>query len=139
MTKALLKVAAALALLAVASPALADEPGPGGSKPPVPKSGEETYRMVCQSCHMSDGKGAVGAGAGYPALAGNPRLAAAPYPIMLVLNGKGAMPWFSDTLSPAQVADVVTYIRTHFGNNFTGPVTPELVSGMAKPPPVSTH
>ncbi|WP_091743045.1 c-type cytochrome [Phenylobacterium immobile] len=139
MIKAILKIGAACAAFAVASPVLADEPGPGGTKPLAPRSGEETYRMVCQSCHMPDGKGAAGAGAAYPALAGNPRLAAAPYPIMLVLNGKGAMPWFSDSLSHAQVADVVTYIRTHFGNAFAAPVTPEQVSGMARPAPVATH
>lgn len=130
----------AAALLAVfATAALADEPGPGGGKPPVPVSGEETYRMVCQSCHMADGKGAVGAGAAYPSLAGNPRLAAAPYPIVMVLRGKGAMPWFGDSLSAAQVADVVTYVRSHFGNSFAEPVTADQVKALSTPPPAASH
>ena len=122
-------------LLAVAShvAARADEPGPGGSKPPVPRTGEEVYRMVCQACHMADGKGAVGAGA-FPALASNPRLQGALYPIVITEKGKGGMPYFSDSLSPAQVAAVITYIRTHFGNNYPEPVTEADVAPYAKPP-----
>ncbi len=41
----------------------------------------------------------------------------------MVLNGRGAMPWFHDSLTPEQIAGVVTYIRTHFGNSYTAPVT----------------
>ncbi len=66
---------------------------------------------------MPDGRGASGAGA-YPALAGNERLAAAGYPIALVLRGGGGMPPFARTLSDAQVAAVVGFIRTHFGNAY---------------------
>lgn len=109
-------------ILATAAPALADEPGPGGSKPPVPVTGHEVYTMVCQACHMADGKGAVGAGA-VPALASNPRLKTAAYPITMVMKGRGGMPWFYDTLTPAQTAAVITYIRTNMGNNYPEPVT----------------
>lgn len=136
--RTLMKTAMVTALLA-ATPAFADEPGPGGSKPPMPKTGEETYRMICQSCHMPDGKGAVGAGAGYPALANNPRLAAAPYPILMVLKGKGAMPWFGDSLNAQQVAEVVTYIRTHFGNGFADAVTADQVKALAPAHPADAH
>ena len=124
---------AVLLALGAGHPAAADEPGPGGSRPPVPKTGEEVYRMVCQACHMADGKGAVGAGV-FPALASNPRMATAAYPIVLTERGKGGMPYFSDSLSPAQVAMVVTYIRTHFGNNYPEPVTEAQVLPYAKPP-----
>lgn len=112
----------ASAIATLAAPAFADEPGPGGSKPPTPKNGEEVYVMMCQVCHMAGGKGAVGAGA-FPALAKNPRLGTAAYPIHIIENGKGAMPWFRDALTPEQVASVVTYLRTHFGNDFREPVT----------------
>jgi mono/diheme cytochrome c family protein len=128
--------AAALILAALASSALADEPGGGATKPKVPVTGEEVYVQVCQSCHMADGKGATGA-ATIPALANNPRLKIAAYPITLVEKGKGAMPWFSDTLSPAQVANVVGYIRTHFGNAYDKPVTEADVPHVAAP--VATH
>ena len=66
---------------------------------------------------MPDGRGAAGAAA-YPALAGDERLAAAGYPIARVLNGKGAMPPFARTLSNEQVAGVVDFIRTSFGNQY---------------------
>lgn len=104
--------------------ALADEPGAGGTRVPIPVTGEQVYRSVCQSCHMADAKGATGA-ATIPALAGNPALAAPEYPIMMIATGRGAMPPLTDTLSPTQVAAVVTYIRTHFGNHYAKPVTAE--------------
>lgn len=103
-----------------------DNPG-AGTRAPNPVTGEQVYQVICQSCHMADAKGGTGAGQ-MPALANNPRLAAPAYPIMMVMNGRGAMPWFYDSLSPAQVAAVVGYIRTHFGNNYTAPVTAADVS-----------
>ena len=132
MTRSILTaLAAALALSGL--PALADEPGPGGTKPLTPKTGEEVYRTVCQACHMADGKGAVGAGR-FPALADNPRLGAAAYPIFMVEKGRGGMPYFSDMLSPEQAAAVITYVRTHFGNNYPQPVTAADVAPFVKPP-----
>jgi mono/diheme cytochrome c family protein len=35
------------------------------------------------------------------------------------------MPAFGGALNDQQVADVVNYIRTHFGNNYKNPVKPE--------------
>ena len=58
-----------------------------------------------------------------PALARNTNLAAAGYPVGVVLHGQKAMPWFNDSLSDEQVANVVNYVRTHFGNNYTDKVT----------------
>ena len=119
-----IKALAALTLAAaLASPAFADEPGPGGTKPVIPKNGEETYRMVCQACHMADAKGATGAGT-FPALAANDKLGTAEYPIFMVVNGKGGMPFFYDTMTPQQIAEVVTYVRTHFGNAYKEKVGP---------------
>lgn len=127
-----LRAILAASVLAMAAPALADEPGPGGGKPPVPVTGREVYTMVCQACHMADGKGAVGAGS-VPALASNPRLKAAAYPITMVMRGRGGMPWFYDTLTPAQTAAVITYIRTSMGNNYPEPVTAADVARFAPP------
>jgi len=124
------RAALAVALALGAAPALADEPPPGGVKVPPPVTGEQVYRQVCQACHMADGKGATGA-ATIPALAGNPRLAAPAYPIIMVLKGRGVMPWFDDMLSPAQIAAVTGYIRTHFGNTYAGPVTAADVTALA--------
>ncbi|HVI30923.1 cytochrome c [Phenylobacterium sp.] len=119
----------AIAAAAMAAPSLADEPGPGGAKPPVPKTGEEVYRMYCQTCHMADAAGARGAGA-FPALARNERLGTAAYAIYMVENGKGGMPPFRGALTSAQVAELVTYLRTHFGNTYAEPVTAAEVEAM---------
>ncbi len=104
-----------------ATSVLADEPG-GATKAPPPVTGEQVYRQVCQACHMANAQGGSGA-ATIPALAGNPRLSVAAYPIITILKGRGAMPWFDDTLTPSQIAGVATYVRTHFGNNYPKPVT----------------
>jgi mono/diheme cytochrome c family protein len=114
-----------LALAAVAAPAAADEPG-GLVQSGPPVTGEQVYTQICQSCHMANAKGGQGA-AIIPALAGDPRLAVAAYPIAMVVNGRGAMPGFTDTLSPTQIANVVGYVRTHFGNAYPKPVTPQEV------------
>jgi mono/diheme cytochrome c family protein len=113
----------AVALMA-ASPALAQGDAPSGSTAakPAPVNGELIYHQVCAACHMHDGKGATGA-ATIPALAGDPRLAAAAYPIVTVLIGKGVMQGFDGVLTKAQIAQVVGYIRTNLGNAYSAPVT----------------
>jgi mono/diheme cytochrome c family protein len=118
--------AAILPLLASAALAQAQD-APGGRGGPFPfQGGQAIFQGVCQGCHMPDAKGAVGAGA-YPALAGDAKLATAAYPISIVLHGQKAMPPLGGMLSDKQVADVVTYVRTHFGNKFTDKVTPDNV------------
>ena len=91
------------------------------------RTGEELYTHICQGCHMPDARGAVGAGA-YPALAFNPRLAAAIYPITVVLHGQRAMPPFGESLSDEQIASVLNYVRTHFGNRYRDLITPAAVN-----------
>jgi mono/diheme cytochrome c family protein len=88
------------------------------------QSGATLYSQVCQGCHMADGKGAVGAGH-YPALAGNTKLEAAGYPLTMVLQGRNGMPPVGKMMTDAQVAMVVNYVRTHFGNAYTDAVKPE--------------
>lgn len=135
MTSRVLKALAPLAALAaMATPSFADEPGPGGSKPPVAKTGEEVYRMYCQVCHMADAKGAVGAG-NFPALANNPRLGTSAYAVYMIAEGKGGMPYFRDSLTAEQLAGVVNYLRTHYGNNYKDAVTAAEVAPFIKPPP----
>lgn len=85
-------------------------------------NGAQVYTTICQGCHMPAGQGAKGAGE-YPALANNPKLAAAAYVEMMVLSGNGAMPGFSGQLTDQQVAEVTAYVRTHFGNAYAEPVT----------------
>jgi mono/diheme cytochrome c family protein len=90
------------------------------------QSGEDLFKNICQGCHMPDAKGAIGAGA-YPALADNPRLKAAIYPVVVVLHGQRAMPSFGDSLNDEQIANVINYVRTHFGNHYKDQVTPQAV------------
>ena len=97
--------------------------------------GETLYRHICQECHMPDARGAKGAGA-YPALAGDPRLASARFMASVVLYGRNNMPHFGPQpelggfeafvvmhLDDAQIAAVVNYVRSHFGNHYTDPLT----------------
>ena len=86
------------------------------------QSGADIFKGVCPGCHMPDAKGAVGAGK-YPALASNTKLEEAGYPVSVILHGQKAMPWFSDYFTDDQVANVVNYIRTNFGNHYGGKVS----------------
>ena len=88
------------------------------------QSGEQLFANVCQGCHMPDGKGAAGAGI-YPSLAGNKNLEAGGYPVYIVVRGQRAMPPFGAMMSDDQVAAVVNYLRTHFGNDYKDAVTAE--------------
>jgi mono/diheme cytochrome c family protein len=105
--------------------------GPSASEPALSPgfrfyemSGEELFANVCRACHMSDGKGAVGAGT-YPSLAGNRNLEASGYPLDVVVNGRRGMPPFGAMMSDDQVAAVVNYLRTHFDNSYQDTVTAE--------------
>jgi mono/diheme cytochrome c family protein len=130
-----IRLTAALAL-SLSAPAFADTAAP--SPPPKPsqrvgmfsqQTGEEIYKGICQGCHMPDAKGAVGAGA-YPALAKDANLETAGYPIGIVVKGQKAMPAFADYFSDEQIANVVNYVRTHFGNKYRDKVKPEDVKIM---------
>jgi mono/diheme cytochrome c family protein len=88
----------------------------------VEMTGEELFANVCQGCHMPDALGASGAGT-YPSLAGNKNLESPGYPIGLIVNGRRGMPPFGDMMTDGQVAAVVNYVRTNFGNNFKDTVT----------------
>jgi mono/diheme cytochrome c family protein len=88
----------------------------------IESSGEDLFANVCRGCHMSDARGAAGAGT-YPSLAGNANLAASGYPVAVVVNGQRGMPAFGAMMSDDQVAAVVNYLRTHFGNAYQDAVT----------------
>ena len=104
-------------------------------------NGEAIFHNICQGCHMPDAKGATGAGT-YPALAGNPKLVSAQYMAAVVLFGRHDMPSFvtkpsagesfagGSMLSDAQIADVINYVRTHFGNHYTDSITADDIKAM---------
>jgi mono/diheme cytochrome c family protein len=89
------------------------------------KTGAEVY-ATCAACHMANGQGLVGA---FPPLAGSDWVTGrADVPIALVLHGmqgpvpvKGVTynaimtPW-GELFTDEEIANVVTYIRTNWGN-----------------------
>jgi mono/diheme cytochrome c family protein len=123
-----LSLSAVLLLLAVtAAPASRAAPPEATLSPGFrfsEQSGEALYTNVCQACHMGRGEGAVGAGR-YLALVKDENLRAAGYAVYVVLHGYKAMPPLARLMSDGQVAAVVNYIRTHFGNAYTDAVTAE--------------
>ncbi|MFZ2237267.1 MAG: cytochrome c [Dokdonella sp.] len=105
-------------------------------------SGEQIYQHICQGCHMPDGKGAIGAGH-YPALAGDVNLASSRFAATVVLHGRNDMPAFAVghpmgsfgplgqfELSDVQIADVINYVRTHFGNHYQDAISADDVSAL---------
>jgi mono/diheme cytochrome c family protein len=99
--------------------------GPGFTE----SSGAELFAGVCQGCHMSDGRGAAGAG-NYPSLAQDNNLAAKEYPVYVIVRGQRAMPPIGSMMSDDQVTEVVNYLRTHFGNQYQDAVSAEDVKRM---------
>ena len=95
-------------------------------------AGARLYRQQCVECHGENGAGQA---PHYPALAGNRALSQDPAvnAIRIVLNGGFApatagnrrpygMPPFGHVLSDAEVAQLVSYLRSAWGNN-AAPVT----------------
>jgi mono/diheme cytochrome c family protein len=131
------RIAAAVALLLAAGlPVWADTAANTPPPKPAPRgglfaqeTGEDIYKGICQGCHMPDAKGAVGAGA-YPALAKDENLETAGYPVGVIVKGQKAMPSFAEYLDDQQIANVVNYVRTHFGNKYRDKVKPEDVKPM---------
>jgi mono/diheme cytochrome c family protein len=90
------------------------------------QGGESLFNNVCQGCHMPEGHGA----GPYPALTKDAKLTVAGYPITLVLNGSKIMPAFGPVLTDQQIADVINYVRTHFGNSYKDRVAPADVKAL---------
>jgi mono/diheme cytochrome c family protein len=92
---------------------------------------------------MPDGKGAVGAGR-YPALAGDAALASTQFMALTLLEGRRNMPAFGGTgdvglffsvptLDDDQIAAVINYVRSSFGNHFQGRITAAEVKTLRRP------
>lgn len=79
-----------------------------GSPPPDTATGEEIVKSICAQCHNADLSGRVG-----PALGPGSNAASQSDEFLRVTitNGRGSMPSFSSTLTPAQIDSVIAYIR----------------------------
>ncbi len=104
------------------------------AKPAAPDPGAKVYEELCQACHMANAMGAVGAGK-VTALAKNPNLESADYPITVVTGGKGAMPWFRGQLTDQQIADVINHVRSHYGNRYKDKISAADVAERGLPAP----
>lgn len=111
---------ATLALAALVAPPLTAR---ADSKSP---DGKAVYAKSCASCHQANGQGAPGA---FPPLAKNPYVTGDAKKVIgtvlhglngqITVNGKsynGSMPAWKGQLSNAEVAAVITYVRTSWGN-----------------------
>jgi mono/diheme cytochrome c family protein len=108
-------------------------------------NGAVIYQHICQGCHMPDGRGAEGAGK-YPALANDPALTSSTFMALTILGGRSNMPAFGaqhgagafffspPSLSYEQIAAVINYVRTHFGNHYTGLITAAQVEALDNAP-----
>jgi mono/diheme cytochrome c family protein len=98
--------------------------------------GGQIYTTRCVSCHQASGAGLPGV---FPPLAGSEWVNGDPKTLALIplwgVNGSitvagksynGAMPPFGAQLSDAEIAAVLTHIRSSFGNH-APPVTPKIV------------
>jgi mono/diheme cytochrome c family protein len=134
-----LRAIAFIVLAPVASPVAADEARAKSS--PMSRGwefgeqgGAELFSNVCAACHQPDAKGAVGAAA-YPPLADDKKLVSTKFVLTVLLRGLKGMPPVGEMMSDAQVADVATYVRTHFGNAYPGAVSAADVSAARRGPP----
>jgi mono/diheme cytochrome c family protein len=131
-----------LSALLLEDPARADIPGMFDSDLFVMTDGRQVYEHICRGCHMANAGGAVGAGR-YPALAKDPALGSRQYMALTILMGRRNMPAFGAkyavgfggppvTLNDAQIAAVINYVRTNFGNHYTDPITAAEVGTLAR-------
>src|SRR5580692_5759530 len=86
------------------------------------QGGADLFRNVCEACHQADAEGAVGAGA-YPSLVADKNLASNDFMLAVLFGGLKDMPPLGSMMSDAQVADIVNYVRTHFGNAYSDAVS----------------
>jgi mono/diheme cytochrome c family protein len=140
----MLRLGLALLTAAAASGAGADDTSVTSAAGLGSVGGADIYARICQGCHMPGAQGAAGAGH-YPKLAGDPALVSWQYVALTVLHGKNGMPAFGQQptgqimdfalvhLSDAQVADVVNYVRSNFGNHYKGSITAQQVAALPHP------
>lgn len=128
---------ASMAALLPSAPAVAD---PEATPSMATADGREIYQHICRGCHMPDASGAVGAGH-YPALAKDPTLVSKQYMALTILTGRRNMPAFGvrhavgfggapTVLSDAQIAAVINYVRSNFGNHYKDSITAAEVSAL---------
>ncbi|WP_343731804.1 cytochrome c [Duganella sp.] len=80
--------------------------------------GKALFLKNCAACHQPTGKGIPGA---FPALAGSKFVQGKGSEVATVLlKGRGGMPDFSESLSDRDIATVLTFVRSNWGNQADG-------------------
>ena len=107
------------------------------------ETGQSLYNDNCAACHQKSGLGIKGA---FPALAGDKVVQSPPATAAIVLlNGRGGMPAFKSDLTDAQLAAVLTYIRTSWGNKAGAASVADIAAArkktaaVAKPKSLTAH
>ena len=103
---------------------------------PAAADGAQVYAANCVACHQATGAGLPGV---FPPLAGSEwALAKDAVPVNIVLQGvtgkltvkgaaySGQMPTFKDKLNDGEIAAVLSYVRSNFGNG-AGKITADVV------------
>jgi len=76
-------------------------------------AGQPKFVATCSACHGVNGQGGAGA-----VLANNANLADAGHVASTVIHGLGYMPPFGDELTDEDIAEIGSYIRNSWGNDF---------------------
>jgi mono/diheme cytochrome c family protein len=98
--------------------------------PASASDGAVVYLANCASCHQANGQGMRGA---FPPLSGNPVVTGSPAAVItivkngldgkIVVNGEaysGIMPRWKGVILDAQIAAVITYVRSSWHNHAPG-------------------
>ena len=97
---------------------------------------EQLYNDNCAACHQRAGQGIPGA---FPALKGDKvALGDEKTVAFLLLTGRGGMPAFKDSLSDAELATIMTYVRAAWGNKGKA-IAPAIFAKARTGPPPSTR
>lgn len=96
-----------------ASPPAAQPPANQANTTQLRTEGQTIFAQSCASCHGAEGQGGTG-----PRLAGHPQVQNPQHLVQVITQGIGYMPAVGANFSNRQLAAVITYVRTSFGNNF---------------------
>ena len=134
--------ALALGLALLVPVAAADAPPRNAPAPATSEKGKAVFQQTCATCHMLDGSGVPNMqpslDGGNKTVQGNPEVL-----ITLLLKGAGAvmpakraryvnqMPSF-DTLADDEIAAVLTYVRSSFGNKAPAVTVKQVAAVRAK-------
>ena len=121
-----LGLASAAVVALLRAPAAEARPDPRARRADQPRPGQQIYSTTCAACHQPNGEGN---GETYPPLAGSEWVTGPEGRVArIVLHGltgevevagqtySGAMPPWKDVLKYEEIAAVLTYVRSSWGN-----------------------